>query len=99
MTNKMSMAVVIPAFNEERSIGKVLADIPASVTRVVVADNASTDRTAEEARKGGASVVHESRKGYGYACLKALKYLAQDPPAIVVFWMEIIQTTQKNSPY
>ena len=79
------MAVVIPAFNEERSIGKVLADIPASVTRVVVADNASTDRTAEEARKGGACVVHESRKGYGYACLKALKSLAQDPPAIVVF--------------
>ena len=85
MTNKMLMAVVIPAFNEERSIGKGLADIPASVTRVVVADNASTDRTAEEARKGGAWVVHESRKGYGFACLKALESLAQDPPAIVVF--------------
>ena len=93
------MAVVIPAFNEERSIGKVLADIPASVTRVVVADNASTDRTAEEARKGGAWVVHESRKGYGFACLKALNPLRKTRLQLLFFWMEIIQTIQKKSPY
>ena len=49
------VAVVIPALNEEQSLGKVLADIPAPFReRVVVADNGSTDRTAEVARAGGA---------------------------------------------
>lgn len=77
--------VVIPALDEERALPLVLAEIPDSVRRVVVADNGSTDRTAEVARQAGATVVQEPRKGYGAACLRALALLAQDPPDVVVF--------------
>ena len=85
MPPKPSIAVVIPAFNEAASIGKVIAEIPKTVARIVVADNASTDSTAAVAQKAGALVVHEAQKGYGYACLKALDFLSADPPDIVVF--------------
>jgi len=78
--------VVIPALNEERALPKVLEEIPRPpVRRVVVADNGSTDRTAEMARDFGAEVVYEPERGYGAACLRALEELAADPPDIVVF--------------
>ena len=79
--------VVIPAFNEEASLPLVLGAIPRPpVRRVVVADNNSSDGTAEVARSGGAVVVHEPRAGYGAACLRALEHLrSNDPPDIVVF--------------
>ncbi|MDH3200192.1 MAG: glycosyltransferase family 2 protein [Myxococcales bacterium] len=81
-----SVDVVIPALNEERALPKVLEEIPrARVRRIVVTDNGSTDRTAEVARNAGAEVVHEPERGYGAACLRALEYLATDPPEIVVF--------------
>ena len=53
--------------------------------RVVVADNGSSDRTAEVARECGAEVVFEGERGYGAACLKALAHLSNDPPEVVVF--------------
>ncbi len=86
-TPQPTIDVVIPAFNEEASLPLVLADIPRPpVRRVVVADNASTDRTAEVAAAGGAVVVHEKRAGYGSACLAGLDHLrCNDPPEIVVF--------------
>lgn len=82
--------VIIPAYNEEKSIGLVLADIPRNLVReIIVCNNASTDRTAEVARKADAMVVHEMRKGYGSACLKGIEYLKNKPahqqPDIVVF--------------
>jgi glycosyltransferase involved in cell wall biosynthesis len=84
------IAVIIPAYNEERSIGLVLKDIPKGlVTEVIVSNNASLDRTAELARQHGATVVHQPLKGYGNACLKAMEYLQKKPaseqPDIVVF--------------
>ncbi|MEK7316623.1 MAG: glycosyltransferase family 2 protein [Candidatus Eisenbacteria bacterium] len=80
------VAAVIPALNEEASIGLVLMDLPRSlVERVVVCDNGSTDGTARVARSGGAMVVEEPRRGYGAACLRALAALEADPPAIVLF--------------
>ncbi len=81
------ITVVIPAFNEEQSLPMVLADIPhPPVQKVVVADNASTDRTAQVARAGNAEVVAVARPGYGSACLGALDYLRDhQPPDIVVF--------------
>ena len=72
MRNTKRIAVVIPALNEERAIGRVLAEIPGWVDRVVVADNGSTDRTAEISRAAGATVVAESFPGYGAACLAGL---------------------------
>lgn len=79
------IAVIIPAFNEARSIGQVVAALPKKVDQIIVADNASTDATAKIAREHGAVVVHEKKKGYGYACLKGMEFLEDDPPEIVVF--------------
>ncbi len=70
------VVVIIPAFNEDQAIGKVLADIPKGVvSEVVVVDNNSSDSTAEIARNAGTTVVHEPRQGYGFACLKGIDYL------------------------
>ena len=80
--------VIIPAYNEEKSIGHVLADIPKEwVREVVVCNNASTDNTAQEAANGGATVLSEYRKGYGSACLKGIAHLKskEQKPDIVVF--------------
>jgi glycosyltransferase involved in cell wall biosynthesis len=64
--------VVIPALNEEQSIGEVLAEGPRWVDQVVVVDNGSTDGTAAVAAAAGARVVREGRRGYGQACLAGL---------------------------
>lgn len=79
--------VIIPAYNEAESIAKVIQDIPKIVREIVVVNNNSTDKTEENAKKAGATVLTETRKGYGYACLKGLEYLTnQSPqPDIVVF--------------
>ena len=82
------VVVIIPAYNEEKSIGKVVADIPKNlVNEVVVVNNNSKDNTAEVARAAGATVVHETRPGYGFACLKGIEYITNlnPKPTIVVF--------------
>jgi glycosyltransferase involved in cell wall biosynthesis len=67
------VAIVIPALNEEESIGRVIEAIPKQVAaEIVVVDNGSTDRTAEIARAHGARVVAEPRRGYGAACLAGI---------------------------
>lgn len=68
--------VIIPAFNESKSIGKVIADIPDIVAEIIVVDNASTDNTGDLAREKGATVLRENRKGYGYSCLKGMDYIS-----------------------
>ncbi len=83
MYKKNKIAVIIPAINEESSIGKVLRDIPGWVDDILVTDNGSTDNTSGVAKSGGARVFQESRRGYGMACLKAMENLAD--PDIVVF--------------
>ncbi|MDB2385459.1 glycosyltransferase family 2 protein [Polaribacter sp.] len=79
--------VIIPAFNEEDSIAFVIKDIPEIVSETIVISNNSTDSTEENAQKAGATVLSENRKGYGYACLKGMSYIAQktEKPDIVVF--------------
>ena len=67
--------VIIPALNESAAISKVIGDIPDFVQEIIVVDNGSTDTTAEMAKNAGATVLHESKKGYGHACLKGLDYL------------------------
>jgi len=67
--------VIIPALNEEKAISKVIKDIPTVVDEVIVINNGSTDLTSEVAREAGATVLEESRAGYGYACLKGIAYL------------------------
>lgn len=85
-----SVAVIIPALNEEKSLPLVLKDLP-QVGRVIVCDNGSTDATAAFARQAGAVVVLEPQRGYGAACLAGLRYLAaqivegQKSPRVVAF--------------
>ena len=72
-----SVYVIIPAFNECESIGKVISAIPEWLTEIIVVDNASTDYTGDRAREKGATVLRENRKGYGYSCLKGIAYVSQ----------------------
>lgn len=79
--------VIIPAYNEQDSIGLVIKDIPSHVDEVVVVSNNSSDNTEEVAAKAGATVLVENRPGYGYACLKGMDYVASktEKPDIIVF--------------
>ncbi len=88
--SKPVIDVIIPAYNEEQSIGNVLRDIPKDLVRdILVCNNASTDSTAMVASENGAIVLDQPQKGYGSACLKGIEYLkarkAEDQPDIVVF--------------
>ncbi len=82
-----TIKVIIPAYNEQDSIGHVIADIPDIVSEIIVVSNASTDQTAEVAARAGATVLTEMRKGYGYACLKGMDHIASQTETtdIVVF--------------
>jgi glycosyltransferase involved in cell wall biosynthesis len=69
----MNIYVIIPALNEGGNIRRLVHEIPRSFTfpatlHVIVVNNGSTDNTAEEAHAAGVTVVHEPRRGYGYAC-------------------------------
>jgi len=79
--------VIIPAFNEEESIGLVIQDIPKYIEETIVISNNSTDDTEKNAANAGATVLKEARRGYGYACLKGMQYISQQetPPDIIVF--------------
>lgn len=62
------IAILIPCYNEELTIGKVVRDFRAEVpdADIYVFDNNSTDRTVEEARESGAQIAHERRQGKGF---------------------------------
>ncbi|MCK8140778.1 glycosyltransferase family 2 protein [Flavobacterium sp. I-SCBP12n] len=79
--------VIIPAYNEEKAIANVIGEIPSFVSEVIVISNNSTDNTVLVATNAGATVLTEKRMGYGYACLKGLEYISNQPikPDIVVF--------------
>ncbi|QEK51710.1 glycosyltransferase family 2 protein [Pedobacter aquae] len=80
--------VIIPAYNEEQSIAKVVQAIPKELVKtVVVVNNNSKDNTKIQAEMAGAIVVDEPRPGYGYACLKGIDFLSNHikPQDIVVF--------------
>ena len=80
----MRISVIIPTHDEAQAIGRVLADLPANlVTEVLVVDSNSSDGTPEIAKKAGAHVLLEPRRGYGRACLTGLA--AANAPDVVVF--------------
>ncbi len=84
----LSILVIIPAFNEENSVGSVVRDIPAGlVDEIVVVNNNSNDQTAVEAARAGATVLNEPIQGYGRACLRGIAYAKnrQQKPDIIVF--------------
>jgi len=80
--------IIIPAFNEENSVGNVIDDIPKELVReIIVVNNNSTDKTAINAQNAGATVLKEPNMGYGNACLKGMEHVAQKEikPDIIVF--------------
>jgi len=82
----MKIGVIIPAYNEEQSIGKVVSDIPGKiVSEIVVINNNSTDKTKEVAIEAGAIVLDESFQGYGASCLTGIEYLKSTKTDIIVF--------------
>lgn len=91
MYENKTVAAIIPAYNEQESIAKVINELQALTGSnnsplfddIVVCDNASTDLTARRARNTGARIVHEKTLGYGRACLAAIHALKT--PDVVVF--------------
>ncbi len=81
----MRVAAIIPAYNEEKSIAKVIRDIPSVISEIIVVNNNSSDRTAEAAVLAGATVLFEEMQGYGAACLKGIEYCKNKNFDIIVF--------------
>ncbi|HMW75324.1 MAG TPA: glycosyltransferase, partial [Saprospiraceae bacterium] len=82
--------VIIPAYNEELSIAKVIRDIPKDLVRnIIVCNNNSSDATAVVASTAGAIVADEPSPGYGNACLRGMAYIealpSDEKPDILVF--------------
>ena len=82
-----TIKVIIPAYNEAKSIGKVITALPPFVNEIIVVDNGSTDETAINAQQLGATVLTEIISGYGNACLKGVHYINEQKTHtdIVVF--------------
>ncbi|MCL6481408.1 MAG: glycosyltransferase family 2 protein [Firmicutes bacterium] len=82
MTNRV--ALILPALDEEESLGSLLVELARyPFTQVVVVDNGSRDRTAEVALRRGACVVQEPRRGYGSACLAGIAALRREVDVVV----------------
>ena len=80
--------VIIPALNEQDAIGHVIEEIPKDwISEIIVVDNGSSDQTFATAQELGVKVLKESKRGYGWACLKAIDHLSKSDlkPDIVVF--------------
>lgn len=81
----MKLSIVIPALNEEGIVGRTIESIPRKElgemdyeVEIIVVDNASTDKTAEEAKLAGARVVYEGKRGYGNAYLMGFQETSGD---------------------
>ena len=91
MYRNLTVAAVVPARDEEGSIGAVVGELLALrdaagarlIDDCVVCDNGSSDATAQRAQEAGARVVHQPTPGYGIACLTALAALGK--PDVVLF--------------
>ena len=79
-----TIAIIIPALNEEEVIARTVAAIPREMPcEVIVVDNGSTDRTVEEALKAGARVVSQPKRGYGRAMRRGAESLSADCEIVV----------------
>ncbi len=80
MAKNLSIAVVIPCYNEEITIEKVVRDFKSVLPDAViyVCDNNSTDKTAEKAKSAGAVVIHEIRQGKAHAVRRLFREVEAD---------------------
>lgn len=83
MRENAKIAVIIPVLNEEKAVGKTIGAVPQWVDEIIVVDNGSTDTTPQIGQQCGARVLHESRRGYGSACLAGIRALRNTD--VVVF--------------
>jgi len=84
MHHNPKISIIIPALNEEESIGRVLNDIPGEIVEeVIVVDNGSSDNTVTVSKGLGVNVILEPLKGYGAACLRGISILKQDTDIVV----------------
>jgi len=83
MRGAQHCTVVIPALNEENAIGQVIAEIPEWVDRILLADNGSTDRTANVAKAAGAEIIDAPERGYGNACLAGIAAAGQETDILI----------------
>jgi glycosyltransferase involved in cell wall biosynthesis len=83
MDTQKSMAIVIPALNEEESLRTLLPELQGQ--QVIVIDNGSSDATAEVARAAGALVVDEPQRGYGHACWRGFQTAVEQGAEIIIF--------------
>ena len=86
--NSKDIRVIIPALNEQNAIGHVIEEIPKDwITEIIVVDNGSTDQTFTTAQELGVIVLKEPKRGYGWACLKAIDHLSNSnlKPYVIVF--------------
>src|SRR3989475_1920848 len=88
---KEKIIILIPCYNEEQGIAKVLDDIPHHAldkhgfeSQVIVIDNNSSDRTTEIAESKGAHVIFEYAKGKGNAMRKAFNCIGSDTAYVVM---------------
>jgi glycosyltransferase involved in cell wall biosynthesis len=79
MMMSIRVDVVLPCLNEAQALPWILERMPAGY-RAIVVDNGSTDGSADLARRLGAHVVHESRRGFGAAAHAGL--LAATAPIV-----------------
>ena len=85
MFNVKAVAV-IPAFNEEKRIGKVIKETKKYVNRVIVVDDGSSDETAKVSKRHGAEVIrYENNRGKGYATKIGLERAMSLKPEILIF--------------
>ncbi len=80
---KPRLTVIIPCYNEEKGIAKVLSRIPNTFheryqLEIVVVDNNSSDATAAVAHSYGATVISERRQGKGHAMLKGFWHITNE---------------------
>lgn len=81
---RTGVTVIIPALNEEKTIGEVVGQVPCHIAdEIIVVDNGSDDRTTERALEFGACVVSEPRRGYGQACQAGVRAVSRDCEIIV----------------
>jgi len=85
VTSPPTVVAVVPTLNEETTVADVVARWPYPPHSMTIVDNGSTDRTAERARRAGATVVDEPRRGYGRACLSGVQ---ANPNADVVVFID-----------
>lgn len=85
------ISVIIPCYNEEKGVGKVIKNIPTDKlsklgysTEIIVIDNNSKDKTSDVALKAGAKVIYETKQGKGNAVINGFKMISGDTDYVVM---------------